>query len=288
MERSVTAGSSWAGKTLVRFSRRIIVSAVCMLSSAPLSVTDTPRSRKLSQQVEERVEQQRQHDDAEYATDNQVEGCGAADAGEPGEDVLAQTRTVYHGGDRRDAHEKHCGDAHTSNDDRPRQWQLDAQEPLPGVHAHSLCGLRDRGVHGAQTGHRVAQDRQQPVHDQRDDRRQVAEAEDWNKKAEQRERGDGKEGGGDRERYVCDVLSAVHQHAQRHPYHDVDNQRNGDDYGVPDGQLEHVVPAKGYVVEKAAHPAHRLSAGCLTTTIPPTLHRLSLIERFVTNRPLRD
>src|SRR5215213_7313867 len=269
MERSATAGSPWAGKTLVRFSRRIMASAVCVLFSfVAFSVTDTPRSRELAQQVEERVEQQRQHDDAEDAADHQVEGRRAADAGEPGEDVLAQTRTVYYGRDRRDAHEEHRGDAHPGNDDRPRQGQLDAQEPLPRVHAHSLCGLRNRGVHRAQTGNRVAQDRQQPVHDQRDDRRHVAEAEDRDKKAEQRERGDGKEGGGDRERYVCGVLSSVHQHAQRHPYHDVDKQRYGNDYSVTDGQLEHVVPAKGYVVEKAAHPAHRLSTGRLTTAIP--------------------
>src|ERR671920_1995913 len=267
---------------------RIMVSAVCVLfSSAVLSVTYTPRSRQFTQQVEERVEQQRQHDDAEDAADHQVESRGAADAGKPGEDVVAQTRTVHHGRDRRDAHEEHGGHAHPGDDDRPRQRQLDAQEPLPGVHAHSLCGLRDRGVNGAQTGNGVAQDRQQPVHDQRDNRRQVAEAEYRDEKAEQREGGDGKEGGGDRERYVCGVLSSVHQHAQRHPYHDVDKQRYGNDYSVTDGQLEHVVPAKGYVVEKAAHPAHRLSTGRLTTTIPTTLHRLSLIERFVTNRPLR-
>src|SRR5919107_3435556 len=266
-----------------------MVSAVCVsFSAAALSVTYAPRSRQFTQQVEERVEQQRQHDDAEDTADNQVEGRGAADAGQPGEDVVAQTRTVHHGRDRRDAHEEHRGDAHPGDDDRPRQGQLDAQEPLPGVHAHSLCGLRNRGVHRAQTGNRVAQDRQQPVQDQRDDRRQVAEAEDRDEKAEQRERGDGKEGGGDRERYVCDVLSAVHQHAQRYPYHDVDNQRYGNDYGVPDGQFEYVVPAKGYVVEKAAHFAHCLSAGRLTTTIPTTLHRLSLIERFVINRPPKD
>src|SRR5215217_4237140 len=120
MERSATAGSSWAGKTSVRSSRRIMVSAVCVLFSfVAFSVTDTPRSRQLAQQVEERVEQQRQHDDAEYAADNQVEGRSAADAGEPGEDVLAQTRAVYHG-DRREAHEEHRGHAHPGNDYRPR------------------------------------------------------------------------------------------------------------------------------------------------------------------------
>src|ERR687894_2063785 len=105
IERSSTAGSSWPGKTLVRFSRRIMVSPVCAFCSCVASsVTDTPRSREFAQQVEERVEQQRQHDDAERAAEHQVEGVGTADAGEPGEDVLAQARTVYDGGDRCDAH----------------------------------------------------------------------------------------------------------------------------------------------------------------------------------------
>src|SRR5687768_16438798 len=72
IERSSTAASPWAGKTLVRSSRRIMVSAVCVFSSVALSVTDTPRSRQFANQIEERVEQQRQHDDAEYAADHQV------------------------------------------------------------------------------------------------------------------------------------------------------------------------------------------------------------------------
>src|SRR5215207_11190640 len=99
-----------------------MVSAVCTSDSfVALSVTDTSRGRKSAQQVEERVEQQRQHDDAERAAEHQVEGVGAADAGEPGEDVVAQPRTVYDGGDRRDTHEEHRGHAYPGDDDRPRQ-----------------------------------------------------------------------------------------------------------------------------------------------------------------------
>src|SRR5215218_1957774 len=113
IERSSTAGSSWPGKTLERFSRRIMVSAVCLFcSSVALSVTDTPRSREFAQQVEERVEQQRKHDDGEHGAEHQVQGRGAADAGEPGEEILTQPGTAYDGANRRDAHEEHSGHAH--------------------------------------------------------------------------------------------------------------------------------------------------------------------------------
>src|ERR671917_985008 len=72
IERSSTAGSSWPGKTLVRSSRRIMVSAVCMpCPFVASSVTDTSRGCKLAQHIEERVEQQRQHDDAERAAEHQ-------------------------------------------------------------------------------------------------------------------------------------------------------------------------------------------------------------------------
>src|SRR5918998_4403805 len=127
IERSSTAGSSWAGKSLERFSSRIMVSAVCLSSLVALSVTDPPGSRKFAEHVEERIEDQRQHDDAEYAAKHQVEGGNAADAGEPGEDVLAQPRTAHDGGDRRDTHEEHGGHSHPGNDDRPSQGQLDPQ-----------------------------------------------------------------------------------------------------------------------------------------------------------------
>jgi hypothetical protein len=39
------------------------------------------------------------------------------------------------------------------------------------------------------------------------------------------------------------------------------SQRYGDDQSVPERQHEHVIPAKRYVFQKAAHPAHRLSLG---------------------------
>src|SRR5215208_3464558 len=258
IERSSTAGTSWAGKTLERFSRRIMVSAVCLSSLVASSVTDPPRSRKFAEHVEKRVEKQCQHDDAQYAAKHQVKGDNAADAGEPGEDVLAKPRTAHDGGDRRDTHEKHRGHTHPGDDDRPRQGQLDPQEPLPGVHAHPLCGLRDRRVNGTQTGDRVAQDRQQPVQDQRYDRRRVAEAEDRDEQAEQRERGDGKERRGDRKRHVCSAFSTEHQHAERDPYYDVEGQRYGDDNGVADGQFDHVVPVEGKVFEETAHLLHLL------------------------------
>src|SRR3712207_6699606 len=116
-----------------------MVSVVCTLCSVvAFSVTDTPRSSESAQQVEESVEQERQHDDAERAAEHQVEGVGATDAGEPGEDVFAQARTIHHGGYRRDTHEEHRGDAYASDDDRPRQGQLDTQEPLAGAHPHSV------------------------------------------------------------------------------------------------------------------------------------------------------
>src|SRR5829696_2237213 len=253
IERSSTAGSSWAGKTLERFSRRIMVSAVCLPSLMASSVTDPPRSRKFAKHIEERVEKQCKYDDAQYAAKHQVEGDYTSDAGESGEDVLAKPRTAHDGGDRRDTHEKHRGHTHPGDDDRPRQGQLDPQEPLPGVHAHPLCGLRDRRVNGTQTGDRVAQDRQQPVQDQRYDRRRVAEAEDRDEQAEQRERGDGKERRGDRKRHVCGAFSTEHQHAERDPYYDVDGQRYGDDNSVADGQFNHVVPVEGKVFEEATH-----------------------------------
>src|SRR5215210_9063195 len=266
VERSSTAGSSWAGKTLERFSRRIMVSAVCLPSLMASSVTDPPRSRKFAKHIEERVEKQCKYDDAQYAAKHQVEGDYTADAGESGEDVLAKPRTAHDGGDRRDTHEKHRGHTHPGDDDRPRQGQLDPQEPLPGVHAHPLCGLRDRGVNGAQTGDRVAQDRQQPVQDQRYDRRRVAEAEDRDEQAEQRERGDGKERRGDRKRHVCSAFSTEHQHAERDPYYDVEGQRYGDDNGVADGQFGHVIPVEGKVFEEATHLSHHLFFALATMT----------------------
>src|SRR5215207_7513691 len=265
IERSSTAGSSWAGKTLERFSRRIMVSGVCLSSFVALSVTDPLGSRKFAEHVEERIEDQCQRDDAEYAAEHKVEGSNTADAGEPGEDVLAKPRTAHDGGDRRDTHEKHRGHTHPGDDDRPRQGQLDPQEPLPGVHAHPLCGLRDRRVNGTQTGDRVAQDRQQPVQDQRYDRRRVAEAEDRYEQAEQRERGDGKERRGDRKRHVCSAFSTEHQHAERDPYYDVEGQRYGDDNGVADGQFDHVVPVEGKVFEEATHLSHLLFFALMAT-----------------------
>src|SRR5215217_4251612 len=272
IERSSTAGSSWAGKTLERFSRRIMVSAVCLPSLMASSVTDPPRSRKFAKHIEERVEKQCKYDDAQYAAKHQVEGDYTADAGESGEDVLAKPRTAHDGGDRRDTHEKHRGHTHPGDDDRPRQGQLDPQEPLPGVHAHPLCGLRDRGVNGAQTGDRVAQDRQQPVQNQRYDRRRVAEAEDGDKEAEERERGDSKERRGDRERHVRGALPTEHQHAKRDPYHDVDGQRYGDDYGVADSQFGHVIPVEGKVFEEATHLSHLLFFA-LVVTADQAVHR---------------
>src|SRR5919107_1392017 len=148
IERSSTAGSSWAGKTLERFSRRIMVSAVCLSSFVALSVTDPPGSCKSAEHVEERIEDQRQRDDAEYAAEHKVEGGNAADAGEPGEDVLAQPRTAHDGSDRRDTHEEHRGHSHPGDDDRPSQGQLDPKEPLGGAHPHSLRGLGDRRIYG--------------------------------------------------------------------------------------------------------------------------------------------
>src|SRR5919107_3705512 len=265
IERSSTAGSSWAGKTLERFSRRIIVSAGCWSSVVASSVTDPPGGSKFAEHVEERVEEQRQHDNAEYAAEHQVESDNAADAGESGEDVLAKSRSAHDGVDRRDAHQEHRGHPYPGDDDRPRQGQLDSQEPLAGAHPHPLRGLGDRGVYGAQASDRVAQDRQQPVQDQRYDRRRVAEAEDRDEQAEQRERGYGKERRGDRKRHVCSAFSTEHQHAERDPYYDVDGQRYGDDYGVADGQFDHVVPVEGKVFEEATHLSHLLFFALATT-----------------------
>src|ERR687894_3185321 len=122
IERSSTAGSSWPGKTLVRFSRRIMVSPVCAFCSCVASsVTDTPRSREFAQYIEERVEQQRQHDDGEHGAEHQVQGRGAADAGDPGEEILTQPGAAYDGADRRDAYDEHRGHTHPGDDDRPRQ-----------------------------------------------------------------------------------------------------------------------------------------------------------------------
>src|SRR5215211_2985528 len=272
IERSSTAGSSWAGKTLERFSRRIIVSAGCWSSVVASSVTDPPGGSKFAEHVEERVEEQRQHDNAEYAAEHQVESGNAADACESGEDVLAKSRSAHDGGDRRDAHQEHRGHPYPGDDDRPRQGQLDSQEPLAGAHPHPLRGLGDRGVYGAQTSDRVAQDRQQPVHDQRDDRRRVAEAEDGDEEAEQCERGDGKERRGDRKRHVRGAFSTEHKHSERDPYHNVDGQRYGNDNSVADGKFDHVVPVEGKVFEEATHLSHLLFFA-LVVTADQAVHR---------------
>jgi hypothetical protein len=117
-----------------------------------------------------------------------------------------------------------------------------------------LRGLGDGRVYGLQTGDRITQDGQERVHHQRDDRRQVTEAEDRYKNTEQREGGDGQENRGDRQHHVRDPLPAVHQHTQANPDRHGDGQRYGDDQSVPYGQLEHVIPTVGHVFEEVNAP----------------------------------
>src|SRR5918998_5923573 len=104
IERSSTAGCVCPGKTFVRFSSRIIISGAFAtpVLPEPLSVMQTSRCSEFSEHRKEPVEEQGQHDYGEHRPEHQVEGNGAADAGDALEDVLSQSRAVHVGGDRRD------------------------------------------------------------------------------------------------------------------------------------------------------------------------------------------
>ena len=140
-------------------------------------------------------------------------------------DGHAQAARADEAGDagQRDGHGGHVADA--AHDDGRGQRQLDAVEQLAVGGAHAARRLDDGGVDGGEAGVGVAHHRQQRVHGERHDGREVADARDGDEEAEQRDGRDGVHEVHQREHRFRAAPPLGDGNAQRQP--DEDRQRNG-------------------------------------------------------------
>ena len=178
------------------------------------------------------AEQREVGDDREQA-DRERAGEELADVGlrDAARDEGAEPAGADIGGDRRDRDVEHHGVAHAVDDDRQRDRQLDVAQALQRRHAHAARRLAQRRVdiHDRRVG--VADDRQLRIEDQRDHRRQVADAladqrQDRDQQAEQRDRRDRHDHRRDVEHAVGGGPALGDQDADRDAGHDRD--RHGD------------------------------------------------------------
>ncbi len=123
-------------------------------------------------------------DQAEQLVGDECQRCrgGAAEQHEgpvlglqPREDVVAQAGLADNRGERGGADGPHRRRADPGHDDRRGQRRLDQQQPLPGRHADRVRGLHHVGIDAVQSGHGVAQDRQQRIERERQHRGKKAE-----------------------------------------------------------------------------------------------------------------
>ena len=89
------------------------------------------------------------------------------------EDVHSEPACADRRRDRRRPHRDHRRHAHARDDEAERQRQLDLREHLPPGHPHRLGCLADAPVDPVDPGESVADDREQRVEEERDDRRQA-------------------------------------------------------------------------------------------------------------------
>ncbi|VXC78030.1 hypothetical protein SPHINGO8BC_280001 [Sphingobacterium multivorum] len=186
--------------------------------------TDTSRDGQAAEADEEQVEDEGEQDDADRPDHDGGQGVGAAEAGQPGEDEAAESGAERVGGDGGDAHHHLCGDADAAQDDRPRHRQFDLQQGAEPAHADAARRLDDGGRDLGETDDRVAQDRQCGEEDDRDDRRQDAEAERDDEQADDGERRQGE----------ADGRHPVRERGQARAAVDECGEHHGDDRGEDD------------------------------------------------------
>ena len=109
------------------------------------------------------------------AADAAHEHRGVVARRETAEDVVAEAGRADRRRERRGAHHPDRRRAHARDDHRQRERQLDAPELLARRHADAARGFAHRGIDAREAGHRVAQDRQQAVERERDQRGQGAD-----------------------------------------------------------------------------------------------------------------
>ena len=95
-----------------------------------------------------------------------------------GEDRQAEPARADRGRHRRGADVVDHRRAHTRHDHLARQRQLDGEQDPPSAHPHAARRVDDRRRHRLEARDRAADDRQQPVEEQRDHRRPQAEPQD--------------------------------------------------------------------------------------------------------------
>ena len=94
---------------------------------------------------------------------------------EAAEDVVAEAGRADRRRERRGAHHPDRRRAHARDDHGQRERQLDAPELLARRHPDAARGFAHGGIDAREAGHRVAQDRQQAVERERDQRGQGAD-----------------------------------------------------------------------------------------------------------------
>src|SRR4051812_38958934 len=124
MVRLSTAGSEDpASYRFVTPSSRILTPPVVALSD-----TNPPWDGETGEEVQHRIEDDRQNQDAHRRSDDGVGRVRAAHAGNPREDVSAEPRPEGVGRDGGDAHQHLRRDPHTGHDHRPGERQLEPHQ----------------------------------------------------------------------------------------------------------------------------------------------------------------
>src|SRR5436309_966945 len=127
------------------------------------------------------------------------------------------------------------GRANASENHAERKRQPHAPEDLAVGHAHGLSGFEHGRIHTRETHIGVAQDRQERVNDERDDRRAAADAadqRDGNQETEQGKAWNGLENVGNAERSGAQGAAADERHPQRHADQNRDHHGDGNERQV--------------------------------------------------------
>src|SRR5437762_1187143 len=141
-------------------------------------------------------------------------------------DALAVAARSDEGGNGRSADVDHRRGLDPRKDRRQGERQLDQSQPLTRFEAERHRRLPHAAADGDQPGTRVANDRQQPVKEQRDQRRQDADrADGGDKKSEKRERRDGLDHADDAENRLGRARQLGRHDAERNAHGDARSER---------------------------------------------------------------
>ena len=191
--------------------------------------------------------------------------------GHAAKNKFSQAAGADRGGDGGGAHGNHRSHTNAGDDDAERERQLDAQEQLAVGQAHAASGFNHRAVHAQNSGVRVAQDREQSVEGQRQNRHSfgaLTEPRHGQQESEQRKTGNRLEKIRSTENGPHEPRPAGEQNAKRQA--DGHGKERGETHqpDVLEGERENLVPVVQKKIEQA-HSGPPLSPGVVGPAAGP-------------------